>query len=108
MSRRIDILGPEQVERVPEPVEPVAAMRARYTRTLVAEGAHRLIDNANVEACALRVDDTLWPLVLANPGARNCDSCSPYTWYVRYVPAETAKRRGALAGLVSRARHLPM
>jgi hypothetical protein len=108
MSERIRILGPPDLERMPEPTEPTAANRSRYTRALVCEGAHRLIDNANVEVRALAVGDELWPLVLGNPGASNCDACSPLTWYVRYVPAETANRSGVLAATVSRVRGLPM
>ena len=108
MTDRIEIVDRAGLAALPEPDDPFARTRARYTRLLVAEGAARLIDNADVETLALVADGEIWPLVLSNPSVVNADMCSPLTWYVRYVPAELTNVRGAAAGTVALARALPM
>jgi hypothetical protein len=111
MTTRFEFLGPNELARLPEPSDPMAAVRVRYTRVLVGEGARSLIDNADVEVRALVVDGDgrlVWPLVLGNPDALNADICSPYTWYVRYVPSMIANRNGAIAGLGASLKALPM
>jgi hypothetical protein len=65
---------------------------SEYFKVLILNGVSAYIDNANVKAKALKIDDTIVPLIIGNPKQKNADVCSPYSHYVRYTLEEIIKR----------------
>ena len=107
MTRAIEILGPDLLQRLPRSASADKEGALRYTCALVRDGARSYVDNAEVRIRALVVDGKVLPLVLAKTGGENSHVCSPRSHYVRYLAAERALRHPRVPRLLFRAAALP-
>ncbi len=89
---KIEILGVDEIDRLPGSPEGSAGVANRYVAALVKAGPQFYVDNANVEMKALTIDGKVLPLVINRGTSGNTDVCSPYAHYVDYTLEEVTKR----------------
>ncbi len=98
MSSVASIYGPSDIDAVDWPQTLHGAQAKRFLPWMVKEGPQAFIDNAPVRMLAVRVDDEVMPLVLADGAAGCTNVCSPTAHFVDYAREELAKEGVAGSG----------
>lgn len=88
----IEILGGNEIGRLPGLSDTSPSIAARYVAALVKAGPKCYVDNADVEMKALVVDGKALPLVINQGTIGSAHVCSPCAHYVDYTLEEMAKR----------------
>jgi hypothetical protein len=99
----IEILDADDPARLPSLGKPPPDPATCYLAALVARGPASYINDADVRMVALRIDERILPLVVAERIPGNSNVCSAYAHYYQYALYELAKRLGPVASAVLRA-----
>jgi hypothetical protein len=108
MTPSVAILDADEIDRLPPPATEPQARARRWTAALVRAGPRHYVDNADVTARAVVVDDKVLPLLLANGRRGNADVCSFSSHYIAYTLEEFLKRHSRLPAILPSALMLPL
>jgi hypothetical protein len=105
---KIEILGANDINRLPGLSDASASVAARYVAALVRAGPRFYVDNADVAMKALVIDGKALPLVINRGAIGNAHVCSPSAHYVDYTLEEVAKRHRPVPLWLLKAMALPV